>query len=162
MQKQFVNYEIALKLKELGFDEECFGYFTPMKTWMMEGNEFNSEPHFHGCNWPNDNNTFYFMYIPNTFGDRTESIKNSQFTKSIENVAVPLWQQVIDWFDTKGIFITVRTYYIDTVIEYGFTIKYGTEYITKYEFNSKYEANKNAIIEAIALYESFLKEIENE
>ena len=73
-----------------------------------------------------------------------------------------LWDQAINWFDTKGIFITVRTYYIDTVIEYGFTIKYGTEYITKYEFNSKYEANKNAIIEAIALYESFLKEIENE
>ena len=73
-----------------------------------------------------------------------------------------LWDQAIDWFDTKGIFITVRTYYIDTVIEYGFTIKYGTEYITKYEFNSKYEANKNAIVKAIALYESFLKEIENE
>lgn len=73
-----------------------------------------------------------------------------------------LWDQAIDWFDDKGIFITVRTYYIDTVIEYGFIIKYGTEYITKYEFNSKYEANKNAIIEAIALYESFLKEIENE
>lgn len=73
-----------------------------------------------------------------------------------------LWDQAIDWFDTKGIFITVRTYYIDTVIEYGFTIKYGTEYITKYEFNSKYEANKNAIVKAIELYESFLKEIENE
>lgn len=68
-----------------------------------------------------------------------------------------LWDQAIDWFDTKGIFITVRTYYIDTVIEYGFTIKYGTEYITKYEFNSKYEANKNAIVKAIELYESFLK-----
>ena len=73
-----------------------------------------------------------------------------------------LWDQAINWFDTKGIFITVRTYYIDTVIEYGFTIKYGTEYITKYEFNSKYEANKNAIVKAIELYESFLKEIENE
>lgn len=73
-----------------------------------------------------------------------------------------LWDQAIDWFDTKGIFITVRTYYIDTVIEYGFTIKYGTEYIIKYEFNSKYEANKNAIVKAIELYESFLKEIENE
>lgn len=24
MTKQFVTYEIALKLKELGFDEECF------------------------------------------------------------------------------------------------------------------------------------------
>lgn len=28
MKKQFVTYEIALKLKELGFDEECFGYYS--------------------------------------------------------------------------------------------------------------------------------------
>lgn len=27
MQRQFVTYEIALTLKELGFDENCFGYF---------------------------------------------------------------------------------------------------------------------------------------
>lgn len=27
MEKEFVTYEIALKLKELGFDEECFGWY---------------------------------------------------------------------------------------------------------------------------------------
>ena len=27
MEKQFINYDLALKLKELGFDEECFGYY---------------------------------------------------------------------------------------------------------------------------------------
>ena len=27
MKEQFVTYEIALKLKELGFDESCFGYY---------------------------------------------------------------------------------------------------------------------------------------
>lgn len=27
MKEQFVTYEIALKLKELGFDEKCFYYF---------------------------------------------------------------------------------------------------------------------------------------
>ena len=31
MKEQFVTYEIALKLKELGFDEPCFGYFPPLK-----------------------------------------------------------------------------------------------------------------------------------
>lgn len=162
MQKEFVTHTIALKLKELGFNEPCFGYYTPIKSWMIQGTKINPEPHFHGPNWSNVDNTFYFMYKSNSFGDRTEVVYNSYFTKAIYNIAVPLWQQVIDWFDTKGIFITVRTYYIDTVIEYGFTIKYGTEYITKYEFNSKYEANKNAIVKAIELYESFLKEIENE
>ena len=28
MKEQFVTYEIALKLKELGFDEDCLGYYT--------------------------------------------------------------------------------------------------------------------------------------
>ena len=27
MNKEFVNYDIALELKELGFDEPCFGYY---------------------------------------------------------------------------------------------------------------------------------------
>ena len=27
MKEQFVPYELALKLKELGFNEECFGYY---------------------------------------------------------------------------------------------------------------------------------------
>ena len=27
MEKEFVKYEIALELKELGFDEPCFGYY---------------------------------------------------------------------------------------------------------------------------------------
>ena len=27
MEKQFINYDLALKLKELGFDEECFAYY---------------------------------------------------------------------------------------------------------------------------------------
>ena len=31
MKDQFVTYEIALKLKELGFDEECFAYYLDKK-----------------------------------------------------------------------------------------------------------------------------------
>src|SRR5690606_34285503 len=27
MEKQFVPYELSVKLKELGFDEECFGWY---------------------------------------------------------------------------------------------------------------------------------------
>lgn len=32
MDKQFCNYEISKKLKELWFNEPCFGYFAPLKT----------------------------------------------------------------------------------------------------------------------------------
>ena len=101
MKEQFVTYEIALKLKELGFDEKCFGYYTPMKDWMMKGKYSDGKLHFHGPNWANLDNTFYFMYKPNSFGDRTETVNNSNFTKAIHNIAVPLWQQVIDWFHEK-------------------------------------------------------------
>ena len=31
MRKEFVPYDIALKLKNLDFDEECFSYFNEVK-----------------------------------------------------------------------------------------------------------------------------------
>ena len=31
MNKEFVPYELALELKQLGFDEPCFGYYEPNK-----------------------------------------------------------------------------------------------------------------------------------
>ena len=35
MKEQFVTYEIALKLKELDFNEECFGYFNEKKNLIL-------------------------------------------------------------------------------------------------------------------------------
>ena len=35
MNKEFVKYEQALALKELGFDEECFGYYTELIDFVM-------------------------------------------------------------------------------------------------------------------------------
>lgn len=76
MEEQFVTYKIALKLKALGFDEECFGYYTPI-------------------------NKMYFMYLQISFGDSTCAVRNSDFTKAIYTMSVPLWQQVVDWFREK-------------------------------------------------------------
>lgn len=35
MEKEFVPYELAVKLKELGFDEPCFGYWKS-KNWLIQ------------------------------------------------------------------------------------------------------------------------------
>lgn len=43
MEKQFVTCEIALALKELGFDEECFGYYNEVKPDIWELDEFFDE-----------------------------------------------------------------------------------------------------------------------
>ena len=144
MKEQFCTYEIALKLKELGFDEPCFGYYTPMKEWMMAGTRFNPERHFHGCNWANSDNSMYFMYKQNSFGDRDSVVKNSEFTKAIKNVAVPLWQQVIDFCDSKE--LLVGTIIVDNLYKSTINkINYETEL-----FNSRNESIKRAIEFAIS------------
>jgi len=38
MEKQFVPYEQALKLKELGFDDECFGFYTELGNIVIKEN----------------------------------------------------------------------------------------------------------------------------
>jgi len=156
LRKQFATYEIALALKGIDFDEGCFGYYTPVKSWMISTNsKYNSEPHFIGPNWANQDMSFYFMYKANSFGDRTETVNNSKFKKSIYNIAVPLWQQVIDWFREK------YNYHISV---YRLNNKWCGDvydilrqcYVTNNAFNSitysSYEeARKQAILKAIEL-----------
>ena len=75
MEKQFVTHEIALKLKELGFDEECINeyWFTCKKL------------------------RFSFESIKNIYHyERSNSDNND-----ISLISAPLWQQVIDWFRDK-------------------------------------------------------------
>lgn len=45
MKEQFCSYEIALKLKELGFDEPCFGsYFSNKSLWIEDEIDFTALP----------------------------------------------------------------------------------------------------------------------
>lgn len=75
MKKQFVTYEIALKLKELGFDEECLA-------------------RYEGINWLGS--------IKEWTGHKLEiTFTPSQDTFSWQLASAPLWQQVIDWFREK-------------------------------------------------------------
>jgi len=71
MNKQFVTYEIALKLKELGFNEKCLGYFN-RKGELICGINVSDE-------------AFLFTNIG----------------KAPNCCLAPLWQQVIDWFREK-------------------------------------------------------------
>ena len=79
MEKQFVTYEIALMLKEKGFDQPCFG-------------SYYDEGKFSFWNW-----TVYKDYPYLT--------KNSVL---INMIAAPLWQQVLTWFrDVHNIDINI-------------------------------------------------------
>jgi len=43
MTKEFVTYEQAVALKELGFDEECFGYYVITTLLITTDNVYNSK-----------------------------------------------------------------------------------------------------------------------
>ena len=75
MKKQFVTYEIALKLKELGFDEECLGFW-----YVSQINNSCIELRHGMCIF------------------KSTSIELSKYPK---NVLAPLWQQCVDWFREK-------------------------------------------------------------
>jgi len=98
MKEQFVTYEIALALKELGFDEPCMAY------------------------WRDGINDLQPVLLSNFVLDHSRTVSYRQIKKSIEIVA-PLWQQVIDWFrNTRNIHIEIRDYQEYKVDNYAYRL----------------------------------------
>ncbi len=72
MNKEFISYEQALALKELGFDEPCFGYYL--------NREFNF---------------FYNTIISERINSKTKDIFNSDV------IVAPTYSQAFRWFRGK-------------------------------------------------------------
>ncbi len=92
MKNEFVTYEQAIQLKELGFDEPCFAYY--------------------GLN--NVEDKLFFDIDPDD-GELT-SLNQNQFyhnnLSEIGRISAPLKQQVFKWFREKHqIEVTVSCYY---------------------------------------------------
>ena len=131
IQSQFCSYEIALKLKELGFDEECFCTYHNAELSRNPSHKIDATP----------------------IQGKPYVWKNSKVHNSI--VCVPLWQQVIDWFrEVKNIIVEV---WYDNTQDDGFSWLYEI-YIDNNEhqhdgsyYDSFYEAREQAILKAIEL-----------
>lgn len=90
MEKQFIPYELALKLKELGFDEEC------LSTYSKKGN-FHRNPSHDMADLPIEGQPYTWI--------------NSKI--HVDNCAAPLWQQAFDWFREKyNLYAYIRIGYI--------------------------------------------------
>jgi hypothetical protein len=120
MNKEFIPYEQALALKELGFDEPCFGWF---RSTLIPSNftEFFLETEFGMNESPSD-------WVNSNFLDKACS--------------APLYQQAFRWFREKYNLIcrVSVTSYGCTLDEQEFycviTSKYGT---ASYEIFNTYE-----------------------
>lgn len=93
MQKEFVTYEIALKLKELGFNKECLAYYSNLDNQLRFTGLFNKN-----------------------------NIIVSDFSKQL-NIASPLWQQVIDFFREKYNYVIYITEIGENKSFYTYTIE---------------------------------------
>lgn len=94
MEKEFIPYEQALALKELGFDENCFGYYH-YKKYYQNGLDFANIIFKHQCKLIDKS----FILYPNDEIKRDtyilEKDKSNYFCKA------PLYQQAFRWFRDK-------------------------------------------------------------
>ena len=82
MDKEFISYEIALKLKELGFDEPCLGFYDGKGDTKV-----------------------YFNNKRDASGDFIPFVKNERLTW----FGVPTYSQAFKWFREKhGLYVSIN------------------------------------------------------
>jgi len=143
MINQFVTYDIAVKLKELGFDEPCFGGFTIHKE---------------------------FWYPAATYRNSTQNPRTYGKTKPQNShiIKAPTWDEAIEWFGKKGLYISIQPEFYTTGINWcwqilwhlpkeqwdEYTISGGTfSYGDNNEYPTRRLANIGAIEKMIELFE---------
>ena len=130
MNNEFVSYEIALKLKELAFDEPCFTYYYNINGNIRTG----IEVHIHNA-W--------------TYAG----------TKKIETTLAPLYQQVFRWFRNKyDIDISINTIYYkyneNISKKYRVVIDNKTVFTNVGFYDTYEEAQKKCILDLISIIEN--------
>lgn len=136
MKEQFVTYEIALKLKELGFNDECLACYTPhLRNGIFE--------------------------LISKGSSNEKSAFNERFVKAnaVNGCSAPLWQQVIDWVREKqNIYINVEPITFDDEPTYVFEIINLKNGMLLNDINSSFEdpneAHEQAILKAIDIIKS--------
>jgi hypothetical protein len=127
MKEQFVPYEIALILKDKGFDELCLGYYRE-DAQKKDG-------------------SLYEYITPYEYDEVKEC-------EHMIPVFAPLWQQVIDWLRekhsldimTRQLQLDGRSYYKISKIEAEDEIKGYANFC-----KSAYEAREKSIVHALTL-----------
>ncbi len=142
--KHYVSREVAIKLKEIGFNEYCeLGFITEV----IEEEGVKSDE--------------LGYYANQIFIDIFE-FSNTDF-KSV--TVLPEMYEVQDWFRDKNIIIDVR-YLLDDELDYKYfafvfnTNQIGFVHVFELQgYNNYYEALKAAILKAIEIYESIKREV---
>jgi hypothetical protein len=130
MEKEFVSYEIALKLKELGFDEPCFTYYYELTSNLR-------------------------THIGVDIGNAWTYSEN----KKLGFTLAPLYQQVFRWFREKhDIDISINTIYSkyneNTIKQYSGVINNKTMYTNVGFYDNYKEAELAGLQKMIEIIEN--------
>jgi len=139
MKEQFVPYEIAKDLKDKGYDQPCFGVYG----YNMSGYESKSARE----------RLVQIQEISLTEGYTLEfeDLRNSKIG---EDTSAPLLQETIDWFEAKGIMITIEIdqtsnpKYCFSIQKYTDPYNWGPYQASEWLYLTRREATIEAIKEA--------------
>ena len=133
-----VSVEQAIKLKEIGFEEDCVFY-----TRVPKKRKENLECVISVCHDPYDRilsgiNNRHHIETTTTFG-----------------VSIPTWEQVLEWFRGKGLFgyVDKLTFVKDEGVCNRFCAK-GISFLVAGSFSSYEEAREVLINKLIEVYEN--------
>ncbi len=130
--KLFVSYDLALLAKEKGFDEECFmDWKTPVVHIRGSGERIKRDPDLYKSN----------HYV------------SGSDVSYINEIAAPLYQQLVDWFREKHdihIWIVSDIGYTKTAYTWYFTGD-ATESKSRSQCSTYYEGLNEALTEAFKL-----------
>lgn len=146
MKHLFVPYELAVKLKENGFDEECLAIYCKV-SWSKNLNNVELLPTSGSCSteeYPE------FMTITNI----PIRVDEKEFG-TLEKCSAPLYMQVMDWFDSKDIHVNIYflPYNIPYIYGFNIIINSATRHYTGIPNKSetRYEAYDKAFMKALKL-----------
>jgi hypothetical protein len=139
MKKEFVPYELALRMKQLGFDEKCIAYY--QKSAVIG----------------NDN------ILPISFTNMASDFNDYEYSKlGVPFYSAPTWQQAFRWFREKH---NIHSFIIPLIDEVGFVYKYQARVHTKEsavkiigEFESYEEAELACLEKLIEIVEQIKSE----
>ena len=139
-----VPLDIAQQLKEIGFDEPTlFHYYEHDFDITIETNSYYDEGEAQG---------YLHFYI--------SAFKEENFNRDKKCISIPTWEQVFEWFRSKGYHSTLHTYsvMVGNVEEFRFYYEINScqEYIAApEEYYKTYEqAREELVYKLIEIYKS--------
>ena len=140
IEKTFVPKAIAIKLREIGFDEFCLFYYEhnkPAPRFGLESRDIKNKSHFR-------------IITINAY--KILKLKSNKF-----DIAAPSYQQIFAWFRGKGLFhsITIEEDFIEKDILFSCEIRDAKgDIITLFSRDTYEKAEKDLLERLINIYKN--------